>query len=63
MKAKLTIEVDDNWKVWVTGPLDNKKMCLEMLDKAKDIVKTAKRTLITQPTKQDIKIVSGSTGL
>ena len=54
-KYKLTIEVREDDKVYVTGPLDNKDLCFAMLEEAKDIVKNAKKTKVFVPTINDIK--------
>ena len=60
-KYKLTIEVREDDKVYVTGPLDNKTLCLAMLEEAKSIVQNFNRTQITVPTPKDIKkLVNGN---
>lgn len=54
-KYKLTIEVRDDDKVYVTGPLDNKTLCLAMLEEAKSTVMNFSKTQITVPTPKDLK--------
>ena len=54
-KAKLIIEVREDDKVYVTGPLDNKTLCLAMLEEAKDTVMNFNKTQITVPTPKDLK--------
>ena len=55
IKAKLIIEVREDDKVYVTGPLENKTLCLAMLEEAKDIVEKAQRKKIFIPTKEVLK--------
>jgi hypothetical protein len=53
-KYKLIIEVRDDDKVYVTGPLDNKTLCLAMLEEAKETVKNFQRTQIVIPSPKDL---------
>jgi hypothetical protein len=55
IKYKLVIEVREDDKVYVTGPLHNKHICFAMLEEAKDIVKNAKKTKVFIPTIEDLK--------
>lgn len=57
-KYKLIIEVREDDKVYVTGPLDNKTYCLAMIDEAKSIVQNFQKTQITIPTPKDLKKIS-----
>ena len=60
-KYKLIIEVRDDDKVYLTGPLDNKMLCQAMLEEAKDIIKNFNKTQITVPTPKDFKkIINGN---
>ena len=59
-KYKLIIEVRDDDKVYVTGPLDNKTLCLAMLEEAKDTVLNWQRTQISIPTPKDIRNLNGN---
>ncbi len=54
-KYKLTIEVREDDKVYVTGPLDNKTLCLAMLEEAKETVNNWKKTKISIPTPKDLR--------
>lgn len=54
-KAKLIIEVREDDKVYVTGNLENKMLCLAMIEEAKDIVNNWNKKQITVPTINDIK--------
>ena len=58
-KYKLIIEVRDDDKVYVTGPLDNKTLCLAMLEEAKETVQNWQRTQISIPTPTDLKKLNG----
>jgi len=58
IKYKLIIEVRDDDKVYVTGPLDNKTLCLAMIEEAKSTVQNFNRTQITVPTPNDLKKLS-----
>lgn len=60
IKYKLTIEVREDDKVYVTGPLDNKTLCYAMLEEAKDTVKNFNQTQITIPTPKDLKKLNGN---
>jgi hypothetical protein len=59
-KAKIIIEVREDDKVYVTGPLDNKTLCLAMLEEAKATVINWKRTQISIPTPKDLKKLNGN---
>ncbi len=54
IKYKLIIEVREDDKVYVTGPLDNKTLCLAMIEEAKEVVN--KKTKIFIPNKEELKI-------
>ncbi len=54
VKYKLTIEVREDDRVYVTGPLDNKDLCFAMLEEAKEVVKNAKKTKVFVPTIRDV---------
>ena len=56
-KYKLIIEVREDDKVYVTGPLDNKTLCLAMLDEAKTTVQNWNKTSIAIPSINDLKKV------
>ena len=56
-KYKLIIEVRDDDKVYVTGPLDNKTLCLAMIEEAKDTVNNWNKTYIAIPSINDLKKV------
>jgi hypothetical protein len=59
IKARLIIEVREDDKVYVTGPLHDKTLCLAMLEEAKDTVKNFQRTQITIPTPKDLRKLNG----
>jgi len=59
IKYKLIIEVRDDDKVYVTGPLDQKMYCLAMLEEAKSVVQNWNRTQISIPTPTDLKKLNG----
>ncbi len=52
VKVKLIVELREDNKVYVTGPLHDKDLCNAMLDEAKEAVKNAKQTRIFIPTKE-----------
>jgi len=62
IKAKLIIEVREDDKVYVTGPLDNKTLCVAMLEEAMQTIKEAKRPKLFIPTKEILKKL-GTTGI
>lgn len=63
-KARIIIEVRDDDKVYVTGPLDNKTLCQAMLEEAIDIVKKCgKKPVISIPTINDLKKLNGASGI
>ena len=53
--AKLTIEVREDGKVYATGPLHDKNLCIAMLEEGINIVKTFKPGLIQPPGIDAIK--------
>ncbi len=63
IRYKLTIEVREDDKVYVTGPLDNKTLCLAMLEEAKDTVMNFNKTQITIPTPKDLKKLNELTSI
>jgi len=62
IKAKIIIEVREDDKVYVTGPLDNKNLCVAMLEEAMQTVKEAQRPKLFIPTKEILKKL-GTTGI
>jgi hypothetical protein len=60
VKARLIIEVMEDDKVYVTGPLDNKKLCRAMLEEAIETVEKFKPGQLVLPDK---KILDGTTGI
>jgi hypothetical protein len=50
VKHRIVIEVREDDKVYVTGPLDNKQLCIAMLEEAKETVNNWKKTKIAMPT-------------
>jgi hypothetical protein len=53
MTARIVIELRDDNKVYMTGPLHNKELILAMLEEAERIIKEYKPGLIVKP--KDIK--------
>lgn len=47
--AKLIIEVREDGKVYATGPLHDKQLCIAMLEEAKEIIKRFDPTRILKP--------------
>ena len=60
-KYKLTIEVREDDKVYVTGPLDNKTLCLAMLEEAKSTVMNFSKTQFVVPTPKDLNKINNGT--
>lgn len=54
-KATIVIELRGDGKVYVTGPLAEKQLCLAMIEEAKEVVNNYKRTFISIPNPKDIK--------
>ena len=64
VKYKLIIEVREDDKVYVTGPLDNKQLCFAMLEEAKATVQNFTRTQFIVPTPKDLKkVINGTSGV
>lgn len=59
-KAKLVIELREDGKVYVTGPLEQKQLCLAMIEEAKETVSNWKKTFIAIPNIKEI-IKDGTT--
>lgn len=57
MAIKLIIEVREDGKVYATGPLHDKKLCIAMLEEAKNIVESYKKTSIVVPGVNDLKLL------
>lgn len=55
MKVKITIELREDGKVYVTGPLHDKKLCLDIIQEAKQAVYDYNKTNIVIPGINDIK--------
>lgn len=55
MTIKLIVELREDGKVYVSGPLDKRDLCLAMLDEAKGAVKNWKKTHIVIPNVKTIK--------
>lgn len=55
VKAKLIIEVREDDKVYVTGPLDKKQLCIAMIEEARLAIQNHKKTSIIMPNLTDIK--------
>lgn len=55
IKHRIIIEVRDDDKVYVTGPLEKKQLCLAMLEEAKETVKNWKKPIIVMPDFKKIK--------
>lgn len=55
MKVKLTVELREDGKVYVSGPLDQKQLCLDMLIEAMQAVKNHKKHRIVTPSINDLK--------
>lgn len=60
MTAKVIIELREDGKVYVTGPLEQKELCLAMIDEAKSTVKDWKKPIIFFPSPKDIDILNGN---
>lgn len=60
IKAKIIIEVREDNKVYVTGPLHDKTLCTAMIEEAKDVIKNWKKTIITAPSIKDLKKLNGN---
>lgn len=56
VKCRLVIEVREDDKVYVTGPLEKKDYCLAMLEEAKEAVMKWKKTSIVVPGIKDLKL-------
>jgi len=57
MKARLIIELRDDNKVYVTGPLDKKELCIAMIEEAKSAVNNWKKPTILMPTNGGLSII------
>lgn len=55
MTVKLVIELREDGRIYLTGPIEHKDLCLGILDEAKSIVKNHKKITIKIPTKEEIK--------
>ena len=62
-KIKLIIELREDGKVYLTGPIESKDLCNALLDEAKEVVKNYKKITIAVPTKQEIKKLSESSSI
>jgi hypothetical protein len=62
VKHRIIIEVKENDdQVHVTGPLNNKNLCIAMLEEAIDVVKKCgKKPIISIPTIKDLKKLNGN---
>lgn len=62
VKHRIIIEIrDDSDQVYVTGPLNNKSLCIAMLEEAIDVVKKCgNKPIISIPTKEEIKKLNGN---
>lgn len=47
--AKIVIELREDGKVYVTGPLDQKQLCICMVEEAKEVINNWKKTKIFLP--------------
>lgn len=57
MTTKLIIELREDGKVYVTGPLEKKELCIAMIDEAKSAVNGWKKTTIVMPGIKDFKLI------
>ena len=55
MTTKLIIEVREDGKVYATGPLHDKKLCIAMIEEAKNIVNSYEKKHVVMPSINDIK--------
>lgn len=62
VKHRIVIEVKENDdQVYVTGPLNNKNLCIAMLEEAIDVVKKCgNKPIISIPTIKDLKELNGN---
>lgn len=54
-KHRIIIEVREDDKVYVTGPLEKKDLCIAMLEEAKVTVKNWKKSIIVMPDFKKLK--------
>lgn len=57
MEIKITITLNPNGTVSINGPLHDKKLCDELLEVAKGLVRDYKPSAIIQPTNGNIKSI------
>lgn len=55
MKVRLTIELREDGKVYVSGPLHEKKLCLDIIQEAKQAIYDYNKNSILMPGINDIK--------
>lgn len=60
-KHRIIIEVREDDKVYVTGPLEKKDLCFSMLEEAKEAVKKWKKTIIHIPNIK--QVINGTSGI
>lgn len=53
--TKLIIEIREDGKVYATGPLHDKNLCIAMLEEAKNIVNSYQKKNIVMPNINEIK--------
>ena len=57
MTTKIVIELREDGKVYVTGPLHDKDLCTALIEEAKSVVNSWKKTSIVMPSIRDLKII------
>jgi hypothetical protein len=54
---KIVIELREDGKVYVTGPLDKRELCIAMIEEAKNAVNSHEKRTIVMPTIRDLKLI------
>lgn len=57
MTTKLIIELREDGKVYVTGPLHDKDLCIAMIEEAKSAVNSYEKKTIVMPSIRDLKLI------
>lgn len=57
MIIKIVIELREDGKVYVTGPLHDKKLCIGMIEEAKNAVNSYEKKTIVMPGITDLKLI------
>ena len=57
MTTKIVIELREDGKVYVTGPLHDKDLCTALIEEAKSVVNSYEKKTIVMPSIKDLKLI------